>query len=350
MTNVLLVRLSAMGDLVQGLGTAEALHRARPDWRITLLTQRPLLPLLQQFPGLQEAIAFDRRGGLAALWRARATLRARAFDVALDLQGNWKSALLARLSGAREVIGAAAAWRREPSSRCLLTRSVLIGGAPHPARVAWRLAQALVPGLPFLPPRLVASAAEVAAEVRALAALRIDARAPFRVLVGSLPHDPRALAASTLLAAAAQTDMPSLLLLGPAEAQLQPQLPVPVLRHAPGELRRLVALGQCVRDAAGMVLGPDQGAVHVLAAAGAPCTVLFGAQDPKRTAPPAARVLLSPTPPTCMPCAKRACTHAAGAVCMQFALPDGVPLAAGLPQWGAVDEQPFAQAGPGATL
>ena len=67
MTSVLLVRLSAMGDVVQSLGAVRALRAARPDWRLTFVTQTEHAPLLDE-PGLVDRIvAFDRGGGLAAV-------------------------------------------------------------------------------------------------------------------------------------------------------------------------------------------------------------------------------------------------------------------------------------------
>jgi ADP-heptose:LPS heptosyltransferase len=90
------------------------------------------------------------------------------------------------------------------------------------------------------------------------------------------------------------------------------------LTHARGQLRDLVALGALVARAGGRVLGPDQGATHVLAATGARTLVLFGPQDPERTAPPGAGVLLRQDGPACVPCRRRRCHHPQGPVCMAF--------------------------------
>ncbi|MFN9706299.1 MAG: hypothetical protein ACK595_15935, partial [Planctomycetota bacterium] len=76
---------------------------------------------------------------------------------------------------------------------------------------------------------------------------------------------------------------------------------------------------------------PDQGAAHVLAAAGARCRLLFGAQDPPRTAPPAAVALVHPNPPACAPCRRTVCSHPDGPVCMAFAPAAGARVGVGLP-------------------
>ena len=100
MRSVLFVRLSAMGDLVQGLGAIQSLHEARPDWSLAVATQTPFAPLLEGLAAIRTVHTFDRHGGVASLWRLRGSLRAARYDVAVDLQGNWKSALVARSSGA----------------------------------------------------------------------------------------------------------------------------------------------------------------------------------------------------------------------------------------------------------
>lgn len=331
MTTALLVRLSAMGDVVQGLGAAAALRAARPDWRIVWATQTGFAPLLHGHPAIDRVVAFDRRGGLRALLAVRAELRAERCDVALDLQGNWKSALLARLSGARDVVGMAAPWRQEPRSRWLLRRTVACAATPHPARAAWELAKAVAPDAPYRQPQLLATAAELAHERAALAALGVAADRPFDVVVVTDPADARALRPATIAALLAASPRPVVQVFGPAEAGVAAMPGGPALRHGRGEVRRLVALGALVAAAGGTVHGPDQGGAHVLAAAGARCVVAFGAQDPRRTAPPAAHAVVHPAPPACAPCRRTVCSHPDGPVCMDFALADGVRIDVGLP-------------------
>lgn len=331
MTAVLFVRLSALGDVVQGIGAVQALHRVRPDWRLTFATQTTFAPLLAGEPGIGRVVGFERRGGLRAALRLANELRRERYDVAIDLQGNWKSASVARLSGARERWGAGASWRQEAKSRCLLTRTIDVPGARHPALVAWTLVRALAPETPFLPPVLRASPEQCDAEAEALRGAGIDPERPFRVCVITDPRDVRALRPAVVAAEVAASDRPVVQLLGPAEAGLEVGRGTRVLRHGRGELPRLVALGQVVARAGGDVIGPDQGATHVLAAAGARCTVLFGAQDPAQTAPPAAAAIVHPDPPACSPCRRRRCDHPRGPVCMAFPWSAGRPATNGLP-------------------
>ncbi len=332
MTSVLFVRLSAMGDLVQGLGAILAVHRARPDWRLTIATQTTFAPLLDGLAGVERVVTLARRGGWRAVRKLRDELKQDRYDFALDLQGNWKSAAVALLSGARQRLGAAGPWRQEPRSRFLLHRSIAVPGNGHPAVVAWTLARELVAGLPFELPVLVATAAERERESRAVCELGIDPGRPFRVLVVTDPSDPRALRPESLAAEAAASPEPVLHLLGPAETGVGMPATARLLRHGPGEARRLIALGALVAQAGGLVVGPDQGACHVLAAAGARCFVLFGAQDPHRTAPPAATALVHRSPPPCSPCRQTVCTNAAGPICMAFSTATGQVVTGDLPK------------------
>jgi heptosyltransferase-1 len=326
---VLLVRLSSLGDVVQSLGAVAALAQARPDLELLFCTQRPYLPLLRGLP-LRAVVPFDRGGGLRGLLRLRAGLRALRPDAALDLQGNWKSAAACRLSGARERIGAGARWRQEPRSRWLLTRRVEVDGPRHPALVAYAVVRALAPTAALRLPRLDPEAAEIEQAAADLRALALDPTRPVRVLVPGDPSDPRSLRPEFHAAELARSPHPVLWLLGPDEAGPPPG-GAPGLRHGRGELLRLVALGGLLFRIGGDAVGPDQGPMHVLAACGVRTALLFGPQDPARTAPSGVRVLQHPAPPPCMPCRSRSCSHPAGPVCMAFTSGEGVEVAR--PDW-----------------
>ena len=133
---ILLVRLSAIGDLVFASPLIAALRRARPQAHIAWLVRPECAPVLDRHPDLDEVIPcpiadWDRlwqHRRLAELARSvgrlGADLRARRFDLAIDLQGLLKSGLLTRLSGAPERIGLGS---REGSQR-LMTRVLSRGG------------------------------------------------------------------------------------------------------------------------------------------------------------------------------------------------------------------------------
>lgn len=323
---VLLVRLSAMGDVVHALGAVEALARTRPDDELFFVTQRQHASLFDELPFVT-VVAHDRRPALRGWWSTAQTLHALRADVAVDLQGNWKSASLVRASAAPVRLGAVAAERREPSSAVLLTRRVRCG-ALHPALQAAALLRELAPALVAGPPRLPARDDEIERESQAVRASGIDPTRPFRVLVLTDPRDPRSWHRAAMLREIASGDSRALVLAGPAEADVDWSGDAPCLRHQRGDVRRLIALGALLSRCGGEAIGPDQGATHVLAAAGARTVALFGPQDPDRTAPPAARVLVARDAPACVPCGARRCRHPDGPVCMAFSSGEGVEPAA----------------------
>ncbi len=323
MTRVLIVRLSAMGDLVQSLGAVRALHEARPDLELHFVTQKENAPLLEQLPFVASVVQHDRRGGVRALLgTTRSAMRRLNCEVALDLQGNWKSAACAWLSGAPLRIGAAGPWRQEPWSQVLLTKQVLVDGPRHPGLAALAIVRELAPSARALPPRLVATESEVEVAAQTVRDAGVDPAKPFLALLLGSPGDPRSLR-SAAVAEAMAGRLPVLVVLGPQNSDAEVPPGAAVLQQSRGQLRRLVGLGEVVNRSGGEVWGADQGPTHVLAAVGAKATVLFGPQDPIRTAPPTGRILQHPAPPPCMPCSKMRCSHAEGPVCMNFAPSQG---------------------------
>ncbi|MCA8958221.1 MAG: glycosyltransferase family 9 protein [Planctomycetes bacterium] len=316
-TRVALVRLSALGDVTECLGAVQALRRARPDLELHFVTQQAAAPLLDGL-ALASVVVHDRRAGWRGVRATAAALRRLDLDQAIDLQGNWKSALVTRLSGARHTLGAARPHRQEPWSALLLQRRVAVDGAFHPAVVAHHLLRSLAPDLDDQRVRLDASAGERAAIATELRALGLDPTRPFEVLVVGDPRDNRSWPVAAMAQQAARAACPALWLCGPDERNVALPEGAVVLAQTAGSVRALVALGVAVREARGRVLGPDRGATHVLAATGAETVVLFGPQDPGCTAPVGARVVVRADGPGCVPCKARRCRHAAGPVCMEF--------------------------------
>src|SRR5690348_17050138 len=106
--SILIIRLSAIGDVVVTTPVTRALRMAKPDAHIAWVVERGAREVVTGNPYLDEVIVWDRKkGGLK--WRdlaeIRSQLRTRRWDWAIDCQGLLRSALLARLSGARKVVG-----------------------------------------------------------------------------------------------------------------------------------------------------------------------------------------------------------------------------------------------------
>ena len=114
---ILLVRLTARGDVLLASPVAEALRRRYPNAHIAWAVESHARSMIEHHEDVDEIIVWDRaawkdmiRGGRwRALWRAfrelRSRLRAPGFDIALDLQGLLRSGWVAWLSGAPVRIG-----------------------------------------------------------------------------------------------------------------------------------------------------------------------------------------------------------------------------------------------------
>jgi len=136
---ILLVRTSAIGDIVFASPLIAAFRRAYPRAHIAWLAQPECRPLIEHHPDLDEVIDWPLQAW-RALWRARrfrdlarevrafrTVLGKRRFDLGVDLQGLLKSGLLTRLTGAGQRIGLGS---RE-GSQWLMTRSIPRGGDPE---------------------------------------------------------------------------------------------------------------------------------------------------------------------------------------------------------------------------
>ena len=130
---VLIVRLGALGDVVHTLPVAAALGRRFPDADVDWVVDERYAALLDLVPGLDRRIVLRTRGrSVPAAWRALfRELREVRYDVALDVQGLGKSALAARLSGARRVVGFSAPFLRERWARWLYTERADPGRPRH---------------------------------------------------------------------------------------------------------------------------------------------------------------------------------------------------------------------------
>ncbi len=115
--SILLVRLTARGDVLLATPMIKALRRRYPSAHIAWAVEAHARDFVAHHPDLDELIVWDRaewktlirkghwRRLVSAFRDLRRRLRSRRFDVALDLQGLLRSGWVARLSGAPVRIG-----------------------------------------------------------------------------------------------------------------------------------------------------------------------------------------------------------------------------------------------------
>ncbi|MEX2170560.1 MAG: glycosyltransferase family 9 protein [Pirellulales bacterium] len=114
---ILLVRLSAIGDVIHGLPALNALRDAFPRAFITWIVEGRSAELLEGHPALDQVVLLPRGWwrSLTQVRQLRRKLREYRFDTTVDLQCLTKSALVAWLSGAPRRLGAAGRNGRELS-------------------------------------------------------------------------------------------------------------------------------------------------------------------------------------------------------------------------------------------
>lgn len=282
MNRLLVVRLGSLGDLVHTLPAVAAIRRAYPRLEIDWLVDSVHRDLLALVPILSNVVALrDRTVG--AWLEARRALRARRYDVALDFQGLVKSAGLARLSGARRVLGFDRASLREPWAARFYTERVEVGEGRHVIEKNLRLAAAVGAKsgdleFPIAPVQSEATAVLERRHIAHYALLNPCAAWPNK----RWPAERFGRLAKILRD---RHGLTSVVLWGPDEGRLA-QLVVGASDDAAmaapeTKLPDLVALARGAK----LIVSGDTGPLHIAAALGVPAVALFGPTNPKRNGP-----------------------------------------------------------------
>jgi len=325
---LLLVRLSAIGDVVMAMPLLSMLRSSWPQAHIAWLVQSECVPLLQAHPDLDRAIELPR-----AHWRqlrrqghwlrlARELtgfvrdLRREGFDTVIDIQGLLKSAVWARISGAGVRIGLDP---REGSSG-LMTH--VVRSTPNDPRMASEY-------------RHLASCLGLAGEFRPQLPLAADAQQQAQALVGER-HPYAVLCPFTtrpqkhwfpehwidLALRLHQAGLTPVMLGGPGDRSAADEihLGAPVIVNLVG--RTGLPEAAAVIAGAAALVGVDTGLTHMAGALGVPALALFGSTRPYLdTGMERVRVLYHPLP--CSPC-RRHPTCDGRYDCMRAHTPAGV--------------------------
>ena len=325
MRSVLIVRLSALGDVVHVLPALAALRAAWPSARIGWAVEEKAASLLEGHPQLDrlhvipraalEAAARKRSltGFVGTSLRALREVREEGYEVTLDFQSNFRSALLARLSGARRRIAQPAPFSKE-GARFLATET------PSPVEKSVhkieRNLQLLRPlGIfPAAVPRPLIPEPETA---RVLGeALLHGGPAPVLLHPGVSPFGAfkawrvegyAALARSLRAERGARV-----LVAWGGDREREGALRVVELSRGAAELaprtRSVLDLAALLRRSV-LFVGADSGPLHLAAALGTPVVGLYGPKDPRTYGPywENARVVRKGV--ACSPCTLRRCAR-----------------------------------------
>ena len=315
---LLIVRLSAMGDVIHTLPAAQALRAAFPNATIGWLieerwaellcasgaarrgprsAQRPLVDWVHtvNLPGWKKSLfTISTMQAIAKVWN---DVRAVRYQVAIDLQGAIRSAVLARWSGSRVVYGAAEP--RESPATLWYTRPVIARGT-HVIEQNLSVAEAVAQRTMKAP--RVEFPRDVEAEQRMDQRLMEAGIGQFAILNpgagwGAKRWPPERY--GRVARALAEDGVQSILNCGPGEDDLAcaAQAASEGAAHPiKCSITELIALTRRAK----LFVGGDTGPLHLAAALQVPVVAIFGPTDPARNGPYGARsiVLRNPESPT----------------------------------------------------
>jgi len=295
---ILVVRLSALGDVLLATPAVRALARRFPDARVDWLVESAYLPLVEANPHAR-AVAYEKRGrhaGVRGLLALRRELIAERYDLVVDLQDKPKTRLLHSL--APECV----AWHKRTPAQALLS---LVGQEKPLTR-----AHAVDLYLEALAPL------GIVADDRTLD-LRL-APGHQAQLVGVVPPAGRIAAIAPgarwaskrwpaekfaqLIEALAAKGFAPLLLAGPGDVEVLAAVRSALSFRVPDTTALGVGGLAAAISRSAVVVANDSGPVHVASALGVPVVAIFGPTSPERWRPLSQKAEVVRLPLECSPC------------------------------------------------
>jgi heptosyltransferase II len=313
---ILVIRLTALGDVLLATPAVRALRGAHPQARIEWLTQAVYAPLLEGLPFVDEVLRYERARdrGVRGTLRLFRSLRSRGYDAVVDLQRKPRTGIIAGACGADVRV---AAHRR--TFRGLLAAGL---GRDKPLRgphQTLRYAAALLPlgggGQGEPGPLQIGLSPAVRAEAEAeVDKLLGDPRQPLVALAPGAAHPTKRWSPLRFaeVGRALSADGRDLVLVGgPADAAELDELRAGLGALPAIDARWLglpalaVLLSRCA-----VVISNDSGPVHLAQAVGTPVVDVFGPTEPVRWGPRGAHARVVTLQLACSPC-----TNHGGARC-----------------------------------
>jgi heptosyltransferase I len=284
---VCIVLLTGLGDVVHGLPVVNALKRAHPEWRITWVVEPMPAGILAHHPAVDEVVIFQRRRGWRGVLELRRALRARRFDLTLNLNYLGKSIWPTLFSGAPRRVGFERGRSRDGA--WLAVNEHL---APAPRRHTQDMFLEFLDHLGIhdyaVEWRIPITAEERAAQAAFFAPLGDRPVAAVVTASGMRPKDWFAdRYAQVVDALERDFGMRAVLVGGPGERETAIARETAAL----AETDPVWALGDSVRrllwllDGSRLVIAPDTGPLHIARAIEVPVVGLFGHTNPWRVGP-----------------------------------------------------------------
>ncbi|MBN2233135.1 MAG: lipopolysaccharide heptosyltransferase I [Deltaproteobacteria bacterium] len=334
---VLIVKVSALGDVVHTLPVLAYLTQTAPGVEIDWLVEEESAPLLEGHPLIAEVLRLRTRhwrtlglyGMMQEFFTFAAALRRRHYDLVLDLQGNAKSGMFTVVARGNNKYGFDRDEVREPLNLLAGGRRVALLPAERAvARRALAVARTALPGggdVPLTGPLHLVPEARAAVRRRLkvegwnrkpLAVLhygttwatKLWAREHWQTLAARLTREQEIQILLTWGNERERTAAESIAAAAGRRAALWPRTSLP-------ELAALLA-------EADVAVGGDTGPIHVAAALGTPTVSIYRATDGNRNGPPGDRHIRLQAPRSCSPCLRKHCDR--DTVCARSISPEEV--------------------------
>ena len=112
MQRILILQPAFLGDVILATALVEKLSVAYPQAEIDMLVRKGNEKVLLDHPKITKLHLFDRKRKWKSLWRLTSDIRARKYDLVVNVQRHFSSGLLTWLSGAKQKLG----FRQNPFS------------------------------------------------------------------------------------------------------------------------------------------------------------------------------------------------------------------------------------------
>jgi lipopolysaccharide heptosyltransferase I len=266
---LLVIRLSAFGDVIHTIPAVAALRDALPQTEIAWAVEPPYAELVEIVAGVKAIPVSLKRWSMSRILAARRDVR--RFGTAIDFQGLIKSALIARVSGARDRYGFARDVIRENPAAWFVNRHATIDRSKHVVEWNVELARTFAP-VARVPEVDFAPFAEDAGGGLARFTNRV-------VLLPGAGKPGKHWPVERFAELATRIGRDALVVWGPGEEALARASGAEV---APATSFRELAF---LLKRARLVIGADTGPLHLAAALGTPLIGLYGPTDPARNGP-----------------------------------------------------------------